>query len=123
MLCDHKLVEMANCLTLSSNEVYLVQKARHPIELNHIDDVVLFCKSLKSQLKFLVLDDAAPAELRLAAIVQQTATVVAQCVLNHVGKIVGSKRILALDLVFVVLLGGFCEQGVLRRVNLLSVTA
>ena len=57
---------MANCLTLASHEVHLVQKARHPIKLNHIDDVVLFCKSLKGQLKLLVFVNSVPAELFFA---------------------------------------------------------
>ena len=62
LIRDHKLVRMANCFALVPQEVYLVQEARHPVQLNKIDDVVLFCKSLKSQLEFLVLIDAAPQE-------------------------------------------------------------
>ena len=73
MIRDDKLVKMVNRPTLPSQEVNLVQKSRHPVELNQIDDVVLLCESLESQLELLVLVHAVPAELRLAAAAAQTA--------------------------------------------------
>ena len=96
---------------------------RHSVQLCQIYDVVLFCKSLEGQFKLLVLVDAAPAELRLAAAAEQTAAESAQNELDQIGEVVGGNLLLAVNLVFVVLLDGCCEQGVLCRVNLLSVTA
>ena len=59
-----------------------MQEVRHPVQLNKIHDVVLFFKSLEGQLKLLVLVDAAPAELRLAAAAEQTAAEGAHRVLD-----------------------------------------
>ena len=81
------------------------------------------CESLKGQLEFLVLVDAAPAELGLGATVEQAAAVSAQSVLDQIGEVVGGKLLLALHLVFVALLGGCLEQKVLLRVKLTPIVA
>ena len=72
--------------------------------MNQIHDVMLVCKSLEGQLELLILVDAASAELRLSAVVEQTAAQIAQSKLDQVSEIIGSKPPLALNLVFVALL-------------------
>ena len=69
-----------------------------------MNDIELFVKSLEGELKLLVLFDAASAELRLSAVVEQTAAQIAQSKLDQVSEIIGSKPPLALNLVFVALL-------------------
>ena len=96
---------------------------RHSVELSQIHDVLLFCKSLEGQFKLLVLVDAAPAELRLAAAAEQTAAESSQSVLDQVREVVGGKLLLALNVIPEVLLSKCWEQGVLCWVNLLSVAA
>ena len=59
-----------------------MQEMRHSVQLNQINDVMLFCESLERQLKLMVLVDAAPAEWRLAAAAEQTAAESAQSVLD-----------------------------------------
>ena len=73
MIRDDKLVKMVNRPTLPSQEVNLVQKSRHPVELNQIDDVVLLCESLESQLELLVLVHAALAGFGLEAPAEKAA--------------------------------------------------
>lgn len=65
---------------------------------------MLSCKSIEGHLKLPVLIDATPAELGFAAVAEQTAAVSAKNILGHIGKVVGGKLLLALDLVCVVLL-------------------
>ena len=114
---------MANCFALTTQEIHLVKEARYSVQLNHIHDVVLVCKSLDGQLELLVLVDAAPAELGLAAAAEQTAAESAQSVLDQVREVVGGKLLLALNVISEVLLGGCGEQRILCRVNLVSVVA
>ena len=57
------------------------------------------------QLELLVLVDAAPAELGLAAATEQTAAESSECELDQVREVVGGKLLLALYLVLEVLLG------------------
>ena len=95
---------MVNCFALATQKANLVQKPRHSVQLNQINDVVLLCKSLEGQLKLLVLVDSATTGLGLVAAAEQTAAVSAQSVLDHVREIVYGKLLLALKLVSVSLL-------------------
>ena len=113
----------ADCFALATQEINLVQEARHSVQLNQIHDVALVCESLEGQLKLLVLVDAAPAEWRLAAAAEQTTAESAQSVLDQVREVVGGKLLLALNVISEVLLDIICKQGILCCVNLLSVTA
>ena len=88
---------MADCFALTTQKIHLVQQARHSVQLNQIDNIVLSCKSLMGQLELLVLVDATPAELGLAAAADQTAAVGAHSVLDQIGEIVCSKLFLALN--------------------------
>ena len=59
----------------------------------------------------------------LAAAAEQATAESAQSELDQVREVVGGKLLLALDLIFVVLLGRCCKQEILPGVNLLSVSA
>lgn len=98
-----------------------MQEVRDSVQLNQINDVVLFTKSREGQFKFLVFVDAVPAEQGLAAAVEQTTEVRSQSVLDQVGKVIGCERLLALDLVSEVLLGKSCKKRVLCLVALFSI--
>lgn len=52
-----------------------MEQVRYSVQLNQVDDVVLSCESLESQLKFLVLVDASSAVKPLVATAEQTAAV------------------------------------------------